>query len=69
MQDSEGNHLVPLPPVRVAIMLVRILILTCVQVEMTLIPVTLTDEARVRSNNYLLIGVLINCLGTVRRRG
>lgn len=69
MQDSEGNHLVPLPPVRFAIMLVRILILTCVQVEMTLIPVTLTDEARVRSSHYLFFGMLINCLGTVRRRG
>ena len=53
MQDSDGNHLVPLPPVSWKHCL-ACRVLRRVQVEMILVPVTLTDEARVRPSFYAL---------------
>lgn len=49
MQDSNGNHLVPLPPVRVFSYVYYAAVTEHTQVEMTMIPVQLDDEARVCS--------------------
>ncbi|KAF5380521.1 hypothetical protein D9615_004518 [Tricholomella constricta] len=47
MQDSSGNSLVPLPPVSISLPRFSDMVLDVKQVEMTIVPITLNDEARV----------------------